>query len=429
MKTIIKNHYHWVIAVIVGLTMIACGGVGNSLAGITLIPITESLHISRGDYSTAILVKNISGIIINLFSGALFIKFGYRKLIPVCLALSALGYAITSSSQGLLVLCIGGALEGMYSLSTGAGAPRLIGSWFHRHYGLVMGIVTAMTGLGGSLLSIVFAKIVAASDWRAAYLTVTFLFVFVTLIVALFVRNKPEQMGLTPLGDVHEHKKAKREADDHWAGFAMEELKKKPAFYLLVVGTFLSVSCNYMALSVVAAHVQDCGMDAEFAATVQSLLMFSLAVVKLGFGFLSDKIGAKRMTLFSLVCGVVSMLLLAQITGPVSAYLAAVVYALALPLSGIAPPLLVASLFGYRASAKTVGILQAMVSAAGMVANPLTNYLRDALGSYRPVFRGTAVVSVAVVALYLLIFALATKDRKEYEKTHLAVTSEEESKV
>ena len=96
-----------------------------------------------------------------------------------------------------------------------------------------------------------------------------------------------------------------------------------------------------------------------------------------------------------------------------------------LTITGAVPPLLVPSLFGYQSGPKAMGIVLAMISAAGIVANPLTNSLRDAIGSYRPVFRMTALVTVGVLVLYLVIFALAAKDRRAFEKAQSVPVTEE----
>ena len=109
------------------------------------------------------------------------------------------------------------------------------------------------------------------------------------------------------------------------------------------------------------------------------------------------------------------MLLLAGIKDRSSAYVAALVYAMGLPICGIIPTLQVPSLFGYHAGVKLMGIVLAMISVASMTAVPLTNTLRDTLGSYRPVFVGTAVVVVFVIGLYLVLFNQTNKDRKEFE--------------
>lgn len=422
MRAKINARYHWVIAVLAVLLMLVCGGVGNSINGITLIPITQSLGVSRGEYSTAMVAKNLGGIGLNLLSGILFVKFGYRRLVSVALLVSGLGFLLASQGQTLAVMCIAGVIEGAYVLGISAGNPRIVSAWFHRHYGLLMGIITAMTGLGGSIFSIVFEKIVAAHGWRAVYVTVAVMHFVLALLIALLMRDKPQQMGLKPYGEGYMPQNTKRESDDHWEGFSMEELKKKPMYYLMVLGTLLSGICCYMALNVVSPHVQDCGMSPELAAGVQSVVMIGLAATKLLFGALSDKVGAKSMTMVSLISLVIAMVLLANISNATSAYIAALAYAMSLPLCGIVPPLLMPSLFGYRSSAKAMGVLFAMLYASSMIANPLTNFLRDQIGSYRPVFMGTAVVAVGVVVLYALLYVLAAKERKKLEQQGTAET-------
>ena len=420
MRAKINANYHWVIAVVAVFAMLVCGGVGNSLNGITLIPITQSLGVSRGEFSTAMIAKSIAGVLLNLFSGVLLVKFGYRKLVSVALALSALGFLMTSGSHTLTVVCLAGVLEGASGLCTNAGNPRILAAWFRKHYGLLLGIVTAMTGLGGSFFSLLFAKIVAAYSWRMAYITVAILFASLALLIALLIRDNPAEKNLRPYGEDFKPINSKRNSKDHWEGFSMAELKKKPMFYLLILGTLLSCMCGYMALGVVSPHMQDCGMSAEVAAGVQSVVMIGLAASKLLFGALSDKVGAKTMTMVSLISLVVSMLLLAGVSSLTSAYIAALVYAMALPLCGIVPPLLVPSLFGYRAGVKVMGIMFAMLSTASMLANPLTNLLRDMLGSYRPVFRGTAMVAAGVTALYIIIYILSGSERKKLEQKQVS---------
>ena len=225
-------------------------------------------------------------------------------------------------------------------------------------------------------------------------------------------------MGLKPYGEGYmpKRKNKPQKVNDHWSGFTFEQLKKKPIFYLLILGTFLSCGCSYMAFSVIAPYVQDCGMGAEFAATVQSVVLFGLAASKLGFGYLSDRIGVKASTMITLAANTASLVLLALVDGPVSAIIAALVFSLGLTLTGIVAPLLTPALLGYQSGGKAMGIVLAMAPASNMLANPLCNSMRDALGSYVPVFWGTAAVSVGVIVLYLVMYAMSAKDRKEYEK-------------
>lgn len=416
MREKIKANYHWVIAAVSLLTLTIVGGIGNALYGIILIPITESFGISRGDYSIITLLRNLASFALNLFSGLLLIKFGYRKLVSAALIVSSIGFCLAAVSQNLTVFSVASVLQGMYTICTIAGCTRLLGSWFHRHYGLVMGIVTSSTGLGGALFSILLSDVTVDSGWRNTHFATALFFLVVIVLTVLLVRDTPESMSLKPYGEgENRNYNNKRESKDHWPGFFMTELRKKPVFYLLVFGTLLSSGCCYMANSVLVAHVQDCGMDAELAARVQSIMLLVLAAAKLLFGFLSDKIGAKTVTMISLIACTISFVLLAEISGPASTYVAAVVYSISLLLTAFIPQILVPSLLGYRSGAEAMGIVVSMISAANMIATPLTNFLRDMLGSYRPVFRATALVSVGIIALYVVIYALSAKDRKKQE--------------
>ena len=421
MNAKIKNRYHWVIAAVAVIEMLVCGGIINSLSGLFLIPVTEELGISRGDFSMAISLSSMMGFLCNLISGVLFMKFGYRKLISVCLVISAAGLCLFGSSHGMLTLCVAALMLGTSNgLGITVGAARIVGSWFHRHHGLVLGIVTAASGLGGSLFSLVLSGLIEGIGWRKAYFSAAAFFVGTAVLVFLIVRSRPQDIGLKPYGEGYmpKRKSKPQKTDDHWLGFTFEQLKKKPIFYLLILGTFLSCGCSYMAFSVIAPHVQDCGMGAEFAATVQSVVLFGLAASKLGFGYLSDRIGVKASTMITLAANTASLVLLALVDGPVSAVIAALVFSLGLTLTGIVAPLLTPALLGYQSGGKAMGIVLAMAPASNMLASPLCNSLRDTLGSYVPVFWGTAAVSVGVIVLYLIMYAMSAKDRKEYENNN-----------
>ena len=52
MKASIKQHFHWIIAIVVFLEIVVFGGTINSVS-VYLIPITESLGVTRGEYALA----------------------------------------------------------------------------------------------------------------------------------------------------------------------------------------------------------------------------------------------------------------------------------------------------------------------------------------------------------------------------------------
>ena len=213
-------------------------------------------------------------------------------------------------------------------------------------------------------------------------------------------------------------KKPKKETRDHWSGYEVREVYRKPTFYLMILVVFLSCCCSYVAFSVVSPHLQDCGMTAQEAATVQSVMLLALAASKFICGALSDVLGAKVINLLCMICTVLGLLLFAEVGGMPMAIAAAVVYSVALVLTTITVPLLSSSLFGYHPQGAIIGIFMALVPASSVITNPVINMLYDRIGSYRPIFRGGAIASLAVTGMMILLFVLAAIDRKKYEKKH-----------
>jgi MFS family permease len=109
---------------------------------------------------------------------------------------------------------------------------------------------------------------------------------------------------------------------------------------------------------------------------------------------------------------VAGMILLTMVTGMTSAIIAIVIYSLALPILTVVIPLLGASLFGYQAQAKYTGIFLSMVSAASIVASPISNAIYDKIGTYTPVFYAAAGISVLLIGMYLVMYRLADKQKK-----------------
>jgi len=418
MKAKIRTHYHWVIALMVLLEMLIYGGIVNNLNSMFLIPVSEGLEVSRSSFSLAMTIKPLVTFLVGMFSSALFMQFGFRKLVPIGLITAGLALGIMSRSQGIIGIGFGAAIlgvcEALYSV---VAATRIIGDWFHRYRGIVLGIVTAATGLGGSLVCVIEAWIIDRFDWRMAYLFCGILMIIAAAVVLLLAKNRPDQMGLRPFGEgllpVKERHRA-GVSQDSWAGFTLPQLIRKPTFYLMLLCTLLGNLSLYLAFTVIVPHMHDCGLSTTEAASIQSTMLLMLAVAKLSVGGLSDLIGGKNVTLLCVGCSVVGLWLLANVHSFTGGLIAIVIYSMCLPQTTITVPLLTTSLFGYRAHDSAMSIFLSMVSVGAMVAAPICNMAYDVLGSYSPVFRVAAVLGVVAIVLYLILYRLAARDKKKW---------------
>ena len=414
----LKRHYHWVIALIVFVEMIVYGGFLNA-GSVFIVPITESLGLNRGNYSLALMPRGIVGFFSTMITGFLFHKIGYRKSAIVSLFTFASGLILLSFAQSLTTIGISNGLLGLsYGVCTTAGAVRIMKSWFHKHQGLMLGVVSMATGVGGSIMSMTLTEIIIVSSWRYAYLFTALLIVILALLY-LLLRDKPEQMGLVPYGDEINSGKKQTADTSHteWAGHTLQEILREPQFYLMAFCTFLSCTNVYLTFNVVVPHFQDGGFTASEAAGYQSVLLLCLSGTKLAGGWLSDWIGAKRVTILCAACAAIGQFLLADVSNPLLCYVGIVLFAMGLLATTITVPLLTMPLFGYRAFGSITGIFLAMISLGSMVAGPVVNLFYDWLGSYSPVFRVAALIDILIIGLYLLLFYLCEKEKKHFLAT------------
>lgn len=410
----LKRNYHWIIAFLVFLEMILFGGFLNCISIFT-VPISEALGISRSSYSLSQLCRNIAAFLSTLFVGFTYQHWGYRKSGIAFLVLSAVTIAIIGASQSLALSCAAYSLLGLtYGILGVSGAVRIVKAWFHKYQGTVLGIVTMATGFGGSILSKVLTGIMTRYSWRHSHYVMAG-FLIILALLYFFLRDKPSQMGLKPFG-LDTNTKSKQAADSahtEWAGHTFRELLKMPQFYLMAACIFLSCLCVYISFCVIVPHFQDRGYSTEAATNFHSVLLLALSFSKLLGGWLSDRIGAKKVAIFTLFMAGVGQWLLADPQNSATAYLGVILLSIGLVVATLTAPLLTMPLFGYRAFGTISGIFMAMCSLGSMLSTPLANLAYDYLGSYTLAFKIAAVTDVALIGLFLLLFYLCNREKKK----------------
>ncbi len=411
MNTNIKKHYHWIIAIIVFCEMIVYGGLVNAI-GIYTIPITEELSVGRGAFTLAGLPYGLFSLVSTLLTGVLLPRLGYKRLTVYSLIATACGYFSMAVAPGLVGHAIGRALIGLgYGMCFTAGSVWIIKKWFHKHLGLVLGVISMASGLGGSIVSLLFSRIIVAFGWRTALL-ISSLFPILVSVLYLLVYNTPEDISLKPYG-VGQLTTKQMRRENLWTGYTLKELYKHPLFYLMCFATLLSSMCVYTTSAVMNPHFQDNGYSQTAAANYDSVLMLTLAFFKLLIGWISDRFGAKPVAILCLACSAVGQWMLSNVSDPAVSYLAVVLFSIGLCLTSVAIPLIALPLFGTKGSTEINGIIIAMVSLASLITPPICNFIYDMIGTYSPSFKIASVLEIALIAIYFIMFSIANKERKK----------------
>ena len=197
-----KFHYGWVVVGVTFLTLLVGAGV-RSTPGVLMVPFEDEFHWSRATISFAVAVSLILYGVMGPFAAAFMERFGVRRTMVAALSLLALGVALTTLMREAWQLVL------LWGVVVGAGAgaiANVLGAvvttrWFTKRRGLVIGLLTG-SAAGGQLIFLPsFAAVTAAYGWRTTVLVIAAIALVVIPLVALLMRDRPEDVGLAPYGE------------------------------------------------------------------------------------------------------------------------------------------------------------------------------------------------------------------------------------
>jgi sugar phosphate permease len=196
-----KLHYAWVIAAITFLTLLVAAGL-RSTPGVLIVPLEVEFGWSRATISFAVGLNIFLYGLIGPFAAAVMDRFGLRRTMLAALACIAAGVALTPlmARPWQLVLLWGvvvGIGSGSAALVLGA---TVVARWFATRRGLVMGLLTASSATGQLIFLPVLASLAESYGWRSVSLTVAGVAIALFPIVALLMRDRPEDIGLKRYG-------------------------------------------------------------------------------------------------------------------------------------------------------------------------------------------------------------------------------------
>lgn len=195
-------HYGFFVAGLTFLTLLASAGI-RATPGVLMVPLEHDVGWSRATISLAVSINLVLYGLLGPFAAALMERFGIRRTMLFSLAFLALGVTLTTviSASWQLVLLWGvvvGSGTGMMSLVLGA---TVVNRWFKERRGLVLGILTASTATGQLVFLPMQASLVERFGWRPAVLAVAGVTLSIIPLIAIFMRDRPSDIGLRPFGD------------------------------------------------------------------------------------------------------------------------------------------------------------------------------------------------------------------------------------
>lgn len=405
-----RLHFAWLI--LIGL----CVSVGlgkaalNNSAGLFLSPVSQDLNVGVGSLTIYLSVSSIVTLLFLPFGGKLLSKYSARLVLFFAIIFQAGAFALfglMNSIWGWYLLAIPLAIGGVFI--TVIGGPVLIERWFSKGKGLALGILSAIGGLLGVFAQPIIGALISQFGWRNAYfITGLGVLIIVTPIILLLIRNSPKDKNTKAYGDtstdIDPHKQIQ-----NIEGIAYTTAKKTPAFFLLALFFFIITAISSFTMHV-PTYLVNHGQKVSIAGAMMSALMVSVFVGSLVFGYLTDKIGAKKVGLLAMILGLIATILLIAMPDFI------VVVAVALFLFGMftssigtIAPAMASSLFGSKDYSQIYSTSSIGLALASIVALPAYGFIYDISGSYTTGL--IIIILLFVVNIIAIILAFKNKEK------------------
>lgn len=407
-----KNiYYGW--AVVSAATIASFGMVPmfGPILGIFFTPIQEELGWDRATISFAFTLGSVTSAVIALLIGRLLDRYGSRMVVVsagIIITIAMVGISAMQEPWQFWALFGAGRGAALAGIQTGTGVA--LSNWFIRKRGRALAIRGMGLRVGQSLMPIIIFAIMAVSDWRMAFLALAG-FTFLSIVVPswLFVRRRPEDLGLHPDGasEAFEQNPAPRSQSRfgrqaHDISWTLAEARRTRAFWILL----LFMAIERFALGSINLHMvvsfEDRGLAPALAVSVLSIFAATTALTTIPWGLIFERLnvrmGAMLMCLLMLVA--IALLLIADSYPLAVAF--ALTFGLAVGASSLLHNLLLAEYFGrkHQGAIHAFGAPIRLLSPIGPV---LTGFLFDATGSYTIPF--SLFFGLFVLMLIAMLFA------------------------
>jgi MFS family permease len=404
--------YGWIIIAVTFVTM-AIGVNARTAFSLFFPPILGEFGWDRGVTAGAFSFGFVVSAAMSPLIGRLMDRLGPRSVMELGVALMGGGLLLAplTTQPWHLYLTIG-VLVGAGSICLGyTGQSLYLPNWFNRRRGLAIGLAFAGVGIGSITLLPWVQVMIDQTGWRTACTAMGLLVLVVLAPINLFLRKRPEDMGLRPDGDAAPSastpKAQSNIVDSDWAAieWTLAHAARTARFWWLALGYFGGLYIWYAVQVHQTKYLLDIGFSPAVA--VWSLGAVSLLGIpgQIFLGHLSDRIG--REWVWTIGCAGFAICFAALMALP-QVHSLALVYlmvftqgALGYGLTAVLGPIVV-EIFQGKHYGSIFGTIQVAALSGGAVGPWVTGVLHDVTGNYSLAFAiGIAMSGLSAAAIWL----------------------------
>ena len=409
-------YYGWVV---VGLTLPAtfCA---TGLAQIAIAGAQDYIYEDMGWSRSSIAFAASAGTwiagLLAPFIGRITDKYGARYLMVFGLLVAACSFFIISFSHNIVMFysayITGRAISGPILINL---TPRtIVVNFFRKKRNMILSTTSTFRPISGSIIILMFAAFASINvDWRETYMVLGILTLIIFPFILIFLRNKPEDLGLLPDGILLKPKEESSHSNllvEDEKSFTLKQATSTKTLWIVTAAMSLGLTGQSSIMFSLVPFFVESGISQTNAAVILSIGSF-LALGNIGWGYISTYIGSKNSFIISLIIGTCITYYLLSVNTLPEAYIFIFIWGLTANSAVNMGQMIIAEYFGRKWYGSILGVV-APISTVCLGMGPfLGASIRDLSSSYNPLIY--TVIGINITALVLLF----TVRKPEYEES------------
>lgn len=407
-------YYGWVIA-ISGTFVLAIGmGIVFNCFSQFIKPVCEDLGFTRRAMSLNQTVMAVCQIPVALLWGKFIKHFKVKTIMLVSAVVCSTAFFTYSLVSNIWLFYFLSLLVGVsYTLVSVLPCTCIISNWFIEKRGLATGLCFMGSGLGGMLFNPLLSAWLLKYGWRKSFQILGIIMLVGMLICVLILKDRPEDMGLKPLG--WENGASDSHVPQELVGMDYAQAKRNTLFWgISLCGLGMNVALASMPQTC-SPHLTDVGYTPGFAAGMLSISMGALSVGKIFLGYLYDRYGIRRISVMAVLVGLMGIFGIYFCQYRIALPLIVVGIGISCSFGTVANPIILQALFGKKDFEAIMGLFTAVSSVGTALCPLMNNAAYDFFKSYRPayVLWGITLLLVLVFFIWKLPDGIANEETAE----------------
>jgi sugar phosphate permease len=402
-------HYGWIVMAMGLLTTIGAHGFGRMAYTLILPSMKDGLHFTYAQLGLLGTGNFIGYLSLAIIGGFLAAKFGTRIVMTLALILMGITMILTGLAQGFGFAFSMRLLTGFGNGAAYVPAMTLSSAWFvMKRRGFATGIVTAGIGVGtfmGGLIVPYILKVYGSEGWRFSWYYLGVAVLVISGIVYTFIRSRPEEKGLSPIGSKEESPSSKSRMEEGKVKALQWGLiyRVREVWYLGFVYFMYGFSYIIYMTFFAAYLIREIGFSQAQAGGLWALVGGLSIFCGLIWGGISDLLGRKYGAALAYLTLAVAYAFFALIKSPIGFYISAVIFG----LSAWSIPTIMAAAagdyVGSRLAPAGLGFITLFFGIGQALGPAVGGYLADATRSFLVPFLLASGVSLlgTISSLYL----------------------------